>query len=149
MPHAWTTWVGVAFYLAVCLFALVAGGRPERSAAAAFLTALALANMTHERATDALQLGGLLIDAGMLAVLGGLMLGTQRRWTIWATAYQLLAVMVHLARLIDRGFHEKAYLTATIGFGYGTLIALGYGVWEARRFGGVGRRRGSTDQAIA
>ena len=133
MPHQASTWFGTVFVLGVCIAAASLGGRPERVTAGAILAQLVWSDVTHAVGLNAVQYGALIGDALLLGVVGGLMFVTQRRWTIWATGFQALAVCSHVVRLIDPTLRGWAYMTSAIFFGYAVLGALAVGVLEARR----------------
>lgn len=133
MPHQVSTWLGSAVVLCVCLSALRLGGRPERAIASLILLQLVWSNVTHKPVTNSDQYGAFYGDIVLFASLSIAMLLTQRRWTIWATAFQLLAVCTHVVRRIDLNLRGWAYMTSAILFGYFVLVALALGIVEARR----------------
>ena len=137
MPHSISALVGAVLYSIACLMALRFGGRPERLTAAMLIAQLVACNVTHSTAPDAFQLGAFVSDVLLCAGLFYLLLTEQRRWLLWASAYQALACLAHMARWLDPSLDGWTYLTVSIFFGYGVVLALSIGVaghmWQRTR----------------
>jgi hypothetical protein len=60
-------------------------------------------------------------------------LRTERFWPLVACGFQLLAVLTHAAKLIDKGVAQWAYITAGVIWTYLVLLAMGIGTWNVWR----------------
>lgn len=116
--------------LSVCSFAFWRGGRPERAVAAAVIVAwLGSAVLENQRDWISPQWGDLLVNGAFLALLIGLALRTDRRWTLWAAAFQLLGVVTYVARMADPRVGALAPYQAVVIWSYLVMIALAVGTW--------------------
>jgi hypothetical protein len=126
----------------ICMFAAVAiafwrGGWPERLAALGMVAdsiASALLQNTHDWSRT--QWGDLTVDGAYLAMLVWLALKTNRYWPMWAAAFQLLSVLIYLARMADRRVGALAPYAAVEIWSYLILIAIAvgsFGHWQTRR----------------
>jgi hypothetical protein len=115
-------------------FALWKGGWPERIVGAASLVAwvTSLAVLNRRQWLDP-QLGVLTIDCIYLALLFFLSFTWHRIWLLFATAFQLLGVVIHIASLVDPGVRTLAYLRGLTIWSYLLLLALAVGTWIAMR----------------
>jgi hypothetical protein len=120
--------------LSACTFAMLRGGRDEQHGAmimlgGSLLSGLAVAIQPHWRS---MQTGVLIVDLGVLAALFTLALRSDRYWPLWITAFQLIGVATHLARLADPGIIPRAYSIAQGFWAYPMLAVLSLGVRESR-----------------
>jgi len=132
LPH----WLWIATVMAVCAGAAVWGRRDERIAAAALFVGWLLTVAVYSHRGLQTEWGILAVDAAVMAVLTWVALTTRRYWPIFAASFQLLAVIIHLARVVDPSLGGWAYITAEIIFGYWLAGAIGVGVlnrWRERR----------------
>jgi hypothetical protein len=63
-------------------------------------------------------------------------LRSRRYWPLFAAAFQLLCVVIHIARLADPGIRAWAYATGEIIFSQWVFFAVGIGTintWRANR----------------
>jgi hypothetical protein len=79
------------------------GGRPERTAAAALLTAWCLGFALADWRLGRISVGTAAADLGLLVVLGLLALRHDRWWLLAASAAQALVVAAHLAVITRPG----------------------------------------------
>jgi len=82
------------------------------------------------------------IDIAFLVVLIIVSLRTARFWPLTMAAFQLLAVIVHTARILDSTLSAWAYATAEVIFTQLTLVSLAVGTWNTwrdRRAGDISR----------
>ena len=122
-------------YIGSCAFALLRGERPERIVGTAMLfdysATLILQDTRHP---GSVQYGLL---AGDLVVLGAVLFSTftsNRKWTLVAASFQLLAVLLHVAKIMDPTVDGWSYLTAGVIIGYGLTLSLFVGALiEPRR----------------
>ena len=115
---------------AVSGFAFWRGGRPERLVAAVNIAAWLASPLVedHRNWLDP-QWGILGVDILFLAVLLWLALRTDRRWLLFAAAFQLLGVVTHGAMMADRTVGGWAYITAGVIWSYLVLTSLAVGTW--------------------
>lgn len=119
--------------LLVSGFALWRGGRTERWVAVANLLAWILTPLAYRNDLIDPQWGVFLVDVGFLVLLAGLAMTTDRNWLLFAAAFQLLAVMTHIAIAVDRGVRTLAYFRGLVIWSYLVLGALAVGAWMFRR----------------
>jgi hypothetical protein len=127
-PFVWPTAL-----LAVCAVAAWRGRDAERLAAGAYLAAWALTLVVFRAKSAETQWAVLIIDAVLLAGFVMIALRGYRHWPLFSAAFQLLAVVTHLARAFDSAVSGWAYQTAGIIWGYLAIAAIGYGAWTAPR----------------
>lgn len=116
--------------------AMVWGGKVERIVAVLLVTAWA-ASQAVLAFSDVIYLG---FETGLLVIdvtlLAGLLIVTLRAgywWLICTTSFQAVAVLGHLAKVVNPGMSRMAYaLMANVSI-YPTVIALGTGIWLYRR----------------
>lgn len=118
---------------AVAAAAVWFGGRAERAVAAGFVVAWIATPVVRDPHWDAPQWAGIAIDVLFFVFLSAVALRTRRYWPLFAAAFQLLAVLTHVARIIDPGVRAWAYYTAGIIWTYMTLLALAIGTYNRWR----------------
>ena len=125
------------WYLATllsCGFAFAKGDAPERIAAiACALASLATPFLLNTRDWIDPQWGVLGIDLALLSALVTLALTTNRTWLLFASAFQLLSVIIHIAIMVDNGVAPLPYRRGLVIWSYLTLLALGIGTWGVWR----------------
>lgn len=131
MPHTLAAQLGQSIFLIVIALSAWKGGRTERVAAAALLVQLIFSSLVNHTDGFSLEGGVLLADVAALIIFVWLAFGSNRRWTLWATAFQALAVLTHFARMLDPSLHQWAYMSTAIFWGYAVLCALGVGTAQA------------------
>ncbi len=99
--------------------------------AASLLTAAANLRIAHAEAQWAI----FWIDVGALAGLAILWVRAQRRWLLFLTAIQFLAVCEHLAMALDRGMEPRAYVGTLYLLFIGILACLVWGTHDRPRDG--------------
>lgn len=119
--------------LLVSGFALWRGGRPERWVAVANVLAWILTPLAYRTDLIDPQWGVFLVDVAFLVLLAALAMTTDRNWLLFAAAFQLLAVMTHIAIAVDRGVRTLAYFRGLVIWSYLVLGALAVGAWMFRR----------------
>lgn len=119
--------------LACCGVALRWGGTDERIAAIGFLLAVVATNLTTDGAYTHTETGVLVIDVTVFFGLLALALRSDRFWPMYASAFQLVGMMVHFASMAQTGNFAWAYYVALIFWTFPVFIALAIGtVFEAR-----------------
>jgi len=118
------------------VYAIWRGGRPERWAMIGLITASVASPLVQNWSDgEALQSGIMAVDTVYLIMLGWLTWKSNRPWLIWASAFQLLTVMTHVALLLNVDLHGRAYIISSYVLFVGVLVAILCGVvWpgEAR-----------------
>ena len=112
--------------------ALWRGGVPEKRVAVANVAAWFLTPLAYDRDLAGLQWGVLGVDALFLAYLLFLALTTDRLWLLFATAFQLLGIVTHVAMGVDEGVPALPYRWGLVIWSYLTLAALAAGAWIHR-----------------
>jgi len=112
---------------ACCGYAVIRGGSPERLTAAIFLAGIIISVMISIRMPpppDGFQSVIFVVDTAMLFALGSVMLLARRYWPIAITAFQLLAVMGHIIRLLDPHIVPVLYWVANAFWAVPQMIVL-------------------------
>lgn len=126
-------WVWPTALMGVCAIAVWRGRDDERLAAACELATWSLSLLVFKSNSELTQWPVMLIDCGLLSMLGWIALRSPRYWPLFATSFQLLAVLTHIAHALDTVVSGWAYLTAILIWNYLTLFAIGYGAVTAPR----------------
>ncbi|MFD1843287.1 hypothetical protein ACFSAA_07875 [Sphingomonas qilianensis] len=109
---------------ASALYAFVRGGAPERVVAVAFIAAAIasyIARPLGQVRFEDTEFGLLLIDAALLAVLIAVALWANRFWPIWIAAFQLFALLVHIAMLYQQDILPIVYFVVISRIAYPML----------------------------
>jgi cytochrome bd-type quinol oxidase subunit 2 len=119
--------------LSCCAYAIRFGGETERQgvgimAGGSVLTAVAVAFGSK---WQSLQTGVFIVDLGVLAAFLTLALRSDKYWPLWTTAFQVIGVATHLARLADPAIVPRAYSIAQGFWAYPMLAAMVIGVRAA------------------
>ncbi|NQE63788.1 hypothetical protein [Caulobacter sp. RHG1] len=127
-------WIGFAWLAAGVAPALLRGGWPERSSAAAMIVAWFGSGLVQNTSQFfGPQVGITLIDLMLLTLLVTIALVSDRWWPMWAAAFHGLGVMLHLAVLLDEKVMGRAYFIAGTVFSFLTVLALFLGSIQRRR----------------
>ncbi len=109
------------------------GGLDEKLTALGFLAATGasvFSNSSHYLHTET---GVLMIDCILLLALLVLALRSDRFWPMWATGFQLVGTMVHVASMTEHGDFAWAYAVGLVFWSFPVIFALMAGTWlEAR-----------------
>lgn len=127
--------VWAATVLAVCVLAARRGGQDERLAAGGLLAGWALTMLVYRTQFKEPEWGIFIVDGALLGLLAWIALRTRRYWPICAAAFHLLAVVTHVARVVDHTVGAWAYITAEIIWGYLLAFTIAYGAWTAPQRG--------------
>lgn len=118
-------------FLALLLVALSAalgrGGLPERVGAALFLGAALATPLVETAWFEQPEYKVATIDALLLLTLLALAFQFNRRWPIFAAAFQACGALVHVARLAVGTIHGDAYAHLAVFWSYPVLFALLWG----------------------
>lgn len=119
--------------MVVCGGAFWKGGREEQLAAGGLLLDWALTIALRDRSWIGTQWAAFAGDAGLLVILTAVSMRTKRYWPLAAAAFELLCVVIHVARTIDPGVRAWAYATAQVIFTQLVVVSIGVGVWNTWR----------------
>lgn len=119
-------WIAVAV---ACIAAAWRGERPERLGAVLITSAWALTALV-ERRNNWLepQYGILAVDTATFIGLAAIAFLFRRAWAICAASFQAVAVLTHVAFLIDPAVLYRAYYMANFSIGFLLLGAVVGGV---------------------
>jgi hypothetical protein len=128
--------VFLAALLGTCWFAFTYGRKTERWGAAImfFGSLLSLpAETLFGSGWQSPEYGVLAVDVlGFIALLV-LALRSNRFWPLWATSFQAIAVVTHLATMADHSILPRAYAIAQPFWGYPMLLALVLGTRAVKK----------------
>lgn len=122
------------FLAASCAVSWKWGGLDEKLAAAGFVVATVASNLANTSHYGHTETGVLVIDVMLLVGLMVIALRSDRFWPMWATAFQIVAVTVHIASLTETGDFAPAYAVGLIFWSYPVIIALMVGTWMEARY---------------
>lgn len=128
-------WLGLVVLLFVCGGAFWKGGSEERYVAAGILLSLAVTVLTRDNHWEHVESAVFVADTSLFIALVVISLKTAKYWPLAAAGFQLLAIMTHVAKVMDAGLQQWAYITAGVIWTYLLLVALGVGTWNAWRAG--------------
>lgn len=97
---------------------LLLGGQPERVGALIIIvgslaTGIVAAGVLGSSTWDHLETAILVVDIVVLAAFWGVALTSNRFWPYWVTAWQIIAVMVHLQMIFFANIVPEAYSYAS------------------------------------
>jgi hypothetical protein len=126
--------VGFVVMAAVCLYALLRGGRPEKIAGVVIAVAWSASSLLQDRIHIlSPQWAVAWLDVALFVVFLGMALRWRRGWLIFACATQLLTAATHFTALLDPRLFALAIITAYYIWSYATLGALAWGTHLAAR----------------
>jgi hypothetical protein len=132
--------IAIVSITAVALMAFGFGGRDEQLAAIGLLAAT-LATRVITAEYQHIEYGVLSVDFGLMLGLLALALTSDRFWPMYAAAFQLVGLLVHVGSLTDAGGGMAwAYAVGLIFWSYAVMAALVAGTWlegRSRRLAGL------------
>jgi hypothetical protein len=126
-------WLGPLILLLVSGAAFWKGGSEERYVAAGILLSFAVTVFTRHNRWEHVESAVFVADISLFIALVVISLKTPKFWPMAAAGFQLLAIMTHVAKVMDAGLQQWAYVTAGVIWTYLLLAALGVGVWNTWR----------------
>jgi hypothetical protein len=131
--YVYTFWFALPLLV---IAAMLWGGWAERTVAWLFVAALLGTQLLKSSVATSflsLEAGVLLVDGALLVALGWIAIRTGKWWIICVTAFQLIAVLGHLGKLVNPGMSRMAYGLMESVSSYPALIALAIGIYLHRR----------------
>ncbi|MCT2559192.1 hypothetical protein N0B51_09370 [Tsuneonella sp. YG55] len=131
-------WVQFGCIALVALAAWRVGGGPERALAATLL-AMVLSDQVYHLAFEGLRFVPaapamhLAIDVSALLAALAVALLANRIYPLWFAAFQLIAVLAHVANDVAPGVASLAYRILYVGPSYFQIMLLAGGIWLHRR----------------
>lgn len=124
--------------LVLCtLYALWAGGAPERIGASIYALSVAatflIVPKPNQQTWLNLEVGAFAIDAVTLVIFIILALRADRFWPLWVSALLGVAVLGHLARMVMPDTFWRAYAFVLSFWSYPILALMGLGTFLHRR----------------
>lgn len=119
-----------------CSYAFWNGGVTEKQGAGIMIAGSVLTALVGT-GWHGVNFGVLLVDLTVLVALVLLTLRTDKYWLLWMTAFHVIGVLTHIAKLIDPGIVPRAYSIGQGFWAYPMLVALILGVSEERYRGKV------------
>lgn len=124
----------LAMLFGCCGSAIWLGRNTERWTALALLGCTIASPIVETSQFVAPESGILIIDLLLLGFLFVLAMRSDRFWPLWATAFQVVGTLIHVARLVDPTVWHLAYAVAQGFWAYPVLAALALGTWWEARF---------------
>lgn len=128
--------VFLAVQFAVCLFAILKGGGPERAVAAGLLATIPPNFMLRAYGPvtfEGVEIGALAIDLALAVILFIVAIRACRYWPIWMFALHATGMLAHLARLLQPDATPWAYAFLFSLWSFPMLAILAVGTWRHRR----------------
>jgi hypothetical protein len=125
-----------ALLVGCCLYAFVAGGRPERIGAATYALACLASHFLYSAPPvkfRSVELGVFIVDVLVFAAFALLALRANRFWPIWVTALLGLGVLAHLARWVGPNTMPWAYHVVISIWSYPILAIIALGTFNHQR----------------
>ena len=130
-------WAFYAVQVAASGYALVRGGAPERLTGLALLLAAVSTGIIQRHIPvlfSGLEVGVMIVDLVLLAVMIAITLNADRFWPIWVTALHALGTGAHLARAVSPDVIRLVYAVLSAAWSYPILLFLVIGtVRHSRR----------------
>jgi len=126
-------WVGLSLITAVIVGAYWKGDREQQIAIGGVVFSWLVTVLLRDPRWIGPQWGAFGADVILLALLIVIAIRSARYWPMVAAAFQLLCVMIHVARIVDPGVRAWAYATGQVIFSQWLMIAIGIGVWNTWR----------------
>ncbi|WP_062098342.1 hypothetical protein [Caulobacter sp. CCH5-E12] len=124
----WSPLVFAIAMVVACVAALVRGRWEERLLGATYLAACMASLAVEKRPWTGPQGAVIAIDAIVLALAIGVVLGSRKLWPVIAAAFQVLTVGAHLAFIGAEGrLGAAGYLTVLAVWSYGMVGCLAWG----------------------
>ncbi len=122
------------YMLSVVGLSLWRGGWAERTVGLGMIAdSVGSAMLQNHHDWAAPQWGDLGVDVVYLAVLLGVALRSDRLWTLFPAAFQMIAVIIYAAKAIDARPGPRAPYVGVEIWSYLILTAVAVGVWQHRR----------------
>ncbi len=116
-------------YSACLGLVILLGGQPERLGALVLIvgslaTGVVSAGIFGTSSWQHLETGVMLVDIVVLASLWGIALSSNRFWPYWVTAWQLIAVLVHLQMVFFANILPYAYGYASMYLAFPMVLLM-------------------------
>ncbi len=132
--HTLPQQVWTVLMIGVTVFAFWRGGWPERTVAVGMIADSVASGILQDRHNWATtQWGDLAVDVAYLLLLVWVALKSDRLWPLWAAAFQLVGVVIYLARIVDMKVGALAPFTAVVIWSYLVLLSVVVGTWQRWR----------------
>lgn len=122
--------------VAVVVYALVRGGRDERSVAAICVLGAIFSELVYspiQQRFDDLEMGVMLVDLGVFAGFLAVALRSHRFWPLWVAGLQLTTTLGHFLKGVDSALLPQAYGAALVFWAYPIVVILAIGTWRASK----------------
>lgn len=127
----------IALMLAGCLYAFLAGGRPEKVGAAFYTLSCVATQISYTLSPRppwaSLEIGVFVIDILIFGLFVMLALRADRFWPIWASALLGLGVLGHLARMAEPAMISWTYAVSISIWSYPILASIAIGSFNYNR----------------
>ena len=126
----------VALLVLTTLYALWAGGGPERAGAAVYALSVAATHLiltAHNQRWLNVETGVFIVDAVTFLAFIPIALRANRFWPLWVSAFLGLGVLGHLARLVGPDTFWWAYAVVLTIWSYPILALIALGTFLHRR----------------
>ena len=120
-------WLFYAIQIAASGYAILKGGAPERLTGLALLLAAGstgLIQRTIPALFSGLEVGVMLVDLTLLAVMTVITLKADRFWPAWVTALQAVGTGAHLARAVSPDVIRLVYAVLSAVWSYPIVLLL-------------------------
>lgn len=125
-----------SFLLVCCAYVAFKGGAPEKIGVSIILigSILSTAALTSPaRRFTSVEVGVVIVDAAAFLALLVLSMRAERFWTLWVTAFQLIATVAHAVKLIESDMIRAVYAIVMGLWTYPVLLIIVFGTWNHQR----------------
>lgn len=119
--------IGAIIMTLICLFAGLAGGRPQKFVALTAFAAWILSAAIQDRSYHNPQYATFVLDLVLMAVWIWAAVKWRQGWLSWVAAFQVLTTATHIAMIIDDRIWPRASITAYMIWSYLSLAAIVWG----------------------
>jgi hypothetical protein len=139
-------WFGPTVLVGLSVGAVAKGRTEHRLAIGGLVANVVLTQVLRDNSRPHVEWAAFVFDILFLALLLAIALKSASYWPLPAAAFQFLATITHVAKLVDETVHPWAYISAIVIWTYALMISLAAGIWSNWR---LERQRAATDGSAA
>jgi hypothetical protein len=125
-----------SYLVACCAYVALKGAAPERVGVAIIFIGSVLSTIALSspgRRFTSVETGVFLVDLATFMALLVLSLRAERFWPLWVAAFQLIATVAHVVKLIESDLIRAAYAIVMGLWTYPVLLIIVFGAWNHQK----------------